>query len=329
MPKQSGPVTLSGSIGNINFYNDQDGKPLARRRAGPSPEALKSSNYIGFRLKRAEFTRSSSIASKISKNFIRFQPTVMDGSWFNRLTSLAKAISVTDYESLLGSRHPIKGNIWLLEGYQFNKKRLLDQILRVDSSWFDAGDSGMLQLRFASFNPRRDIDWPQGATHCQIITIAADLDRDNGSGKLIPASTSTGKLTNKPSVLAASELLPLVDGEMGSFCLELDFRPEKDALQIYATGIIFYEFKKGFPKSLRKQGALEIVRVEMTDIDGNKLERKHTTERMREKMMEYSPVETPKDFPISDPATIQAWEIAAKQDALRLWQSNINQYRRG
>jgi hypothetical protein len=86
MSEQSGIIKLTGSMGNITFYNAY-GKSLARKKAGPDRKTIMHNpRYDRTRRNIREFGGCSRIASALRHALHEVKP-LTDGQFGNRMIS--------------------------------------------------------------------------------------------------------------------------------------------------------------------------------------------------------------------------------------------------
>src|SRR5437868_15017821 len=120
MAKQTGTITLTGSIGNITFFKSADGY-LVRSRGGVS--ANKIATHPAFQRTRennAEFSTAAKggrlLRTSLRSTIVNARDTYM----VSRLTSQMLRAVQADTTSSRGLRNITRGVAGLLQGFNFN-----------------------------------------------------------------------------------------------------------------------------------------------------------------------------------------------------------------
>jgi hypothetical protein len=247
MPKQTGPIRIDGKVGNLSFFTDAEGNNRVRRKGGPSANRVKTDpQYARFRQHISEFGLAAERSSAINDGFRGALSYVSDAGYFSRLTGLVKAIQLTDQTAPKGHRDPINGNMYLLEGFQYNKNALLDDILKVDYTTYIDPSTGTVHSQFASFSPKAAIEAPGGATHFQLLARGTALDPSVANTHCYETGTAP---------------LPFHSKETGFIELSLNIPVGTQALLLFGLGCMFYREEMGAFTPLRG-GSFSITRVE-------------------------------------------------------------------
>jgi hypothetical protein len=108
MAFQAGPIKISGSFGDISFYESVFGW-LARTKGGPTRKQFKTSpKFERSRENSSEFTNCSQAASLVRRTVFRYTRT-KDKTLFHRLMSFMRLLADADPLSSRGARDPMIG----------------------------------------------------------------------------------------------------------------------------------------------------------------------------------------------------------------------------
>jgi hypothetical protein len=253
MAKMTGPFPLAGSLGNISFYINREGKCIARRKGGPRPNMFHTHpHFERNRENSAEFGGASTTAGKIRSMFSGYGKYCSEGSHFNRLMGLIHTVARFDPQSIRGQRNVFNGNIYLLEGFEFSKKLSLAEAVNTEFSHFIEPETGRVEIHLSSFVPVAAVKAPPGAKYFQIIAKAGTVYEEADNPGL--------------AMMKATPLMLLHGKETGSITLELDAGLRKiggEAMILTGAGVIFYEEEMGVPIPMRS-GAFALLGVERT-----------------------------------------------------------------
>lgn len=175
MAKQSGDFPLIGSFGDFVFYRTKHGN-LVRRKGNLNKERVSTeAAFEGSRKASSEFGRAGA-ASGLLRNAVKAHcPYAGDGETHARLSKVMGAIIREDPEHLPGERQVTAAQIGPLKAFEWIKDRPLSRAF-----WAQCGGSmtpeGLLTITLQGFAPKRDLGWPQTATHAQITALGISLD---------------------------------------------------------------------------------------------------------------------------------------------------------
>jgi hypothetical protein len=244
MPKLVGPLKLSGTIGDLNFYSNPDGTNVVRNKANVSERNIALAtrqNYI-------EFCAASELAGKLRQAFRQHLEYLSEGSYFNRLVGLSNMVCKTDPAATRGHRRPANGNIYLLEGFEWNAKLHFDKAFHADYTAYIDPFTGKMHLDINSFIPGRDMKVPAAASHFQIIARGVAIHPEESNSR--PAVAVTGLIT-----------LDGIPTDPVTLALEVD-KGVEEGMFAFAVGIIFFEEVAEVPLALKQAGPLTILSIE-------------------------------------------------------------------
>jgi hypothetical protein len=251
MARQTGIITLKGTVGGISFYKSRDGH-MAREKGGVDGNRIK--NDAAFQRTRengAEFGRAGK-ASKLFRTAIR---TILQNAKDRRVTSrltteMVKVIQM-DTTNPRGLRNVIDGEAALLKDFEFNiNSSLASTIFAPYTATIDRV-TGELTVGLQPFIPANVIAAPNGATHFKIVSSGAALDFENEAFDVdvketaqLPWDTNATAVINLVNAVPANSTRPL-------FLL---------------LGILFYQEVNGTMYPL-KNGAFNSLSI--VEVDGN------------------------------------------------------------
>lgn len=179
MAKQKGAVKLSGTIGDICFY-ESDSQFLAREKTGPTrKQVLTKDNFERTRENSDEFGPCSK-TSKLLRNALGLSSGAStDSTLHNRLTSRLVRVLKSDPQSPRGERRIQLGQLSILEGFEFLEgARLADRFYaRYDIDVNRA--EGTCTITIPPFMPAESVEVPPHATRVKIIATALALDLEH------------------------------------------------------------------------------------------------------------------------------------------------------
>jgi hypothetical protein len=177
MARLKGLLKLEGSVDNLIFYQ-LNGVLVARSKPSISKSALKKSKkYRSMRANAAEMGEASK-SGKLFRNACgEFYLNGSERLAYQRVTKLMKAIQRLDQSALRGKRtvdggmkHAKAMNLFM--EFQFNKNLPTDALLANSIEVVD--DAYKIKIR--NLLPKRDLTWPEGATHCILKSGLVKLD---------------------------------------------------------------------------------------------------------------------------------------------------------
>lgn len=178
MAKQSGPIKIEGTLGDISFYK-QNGKHFVRNKGGVSAERIKKDpRFARTRENLAEFGAANTGTKLMRKAFRLGIQKVRDNRLSNRLMPVLMKVLHADTTHLRGQRIISSGNLDLLSHFQFSRKvafdaaYFLDPIITVDKS------AGTAKVSWQEFSPMIDVVEQPESTHLRLFSVVAAIDFD-------------------------------------------------------------------------------------------------------------------------------------------------------
>jgi hypothetical protein len=182
MPKQKGTHRIKGSMGELTYYKDGDGNFSVKEKSEISKSRIQTDP--AFELTRQngqEFGRAGKAAKLVRLAFRTLLLNAADGKVHSRLVQRIKKAQNADTDSARGERTITKGDLLLLQGFEFNIKSPLSSVFFGNYSWGIDRNAGVLTVTIPPFVPGSKIVSPPGATHCRIVSGGAVIDFENGT----------------------------------------------------------------------------------------------------------------------------------------------------
>jgi len=225
MARQLGANKNTGFIDGIIYY-EMEGDYFARSSSAPSRrQVLRDKRFKRTRENAREFGRASEAATLVKRSIPVLLYRVCDNRVSSRLTGLFRKIINFDTKSKRGRRKPgiaLEGAEAraMLRGFEFNKNGLVRTLLK--STCVIEEDA----LRIRNFIPKRDLNYPEGATHacfkgaCSIIDFGEMKSATYYSEELVFAIDET--MVNAELMLPMTETI----GVVRFYFLRIDFLQE-------------------------------------------------------------------------------------------------------
>ena len=179
MARQTGVVTLKGTIGSISFYKSRDGH-MAREKGGVDGSRIKSDPaFQRTRENGAEFGRAGR-GSKVLRNALRvIIQNAKDRRVVSRLTTKMLEVLQGDTTSVRGERTVTGGDLASLQGFEFNANAPLGTTLYAPFTTTIDRSTGTCVVNLPAFVPANLVAAPSGATHFKIVSAVAEVDFAN------------------------------------------------------------------------------------------------------------------------------------------------------
>lgn len=250
MPKQIGTAKIRGTIGDITFYKSQDGL-MARQKTEISAKRIATDPaYARTRENNKEFGRACKTGKVIRTAFNNVLAQAADNRMISRLVQAVMVAQKADGVSDRGERNIITGDATLLEKFDFNDKSPLGAVLQAQFLADVDRVTGEVTVTVEEFIPAKNINPPDGATHCKLFSAAAAVDFASGTFVKTSATTPEIVLGLQPeAVINLVQHLPA----------------NSDDHLIIVLGIEFYQRFNGrfYPINNGSSNAITIVRVDM------------------------------------------------------------------
>jgi hypothetical protein len=243
MPKQVGPHSLRGSIGDVTYFKNAFGY-LAKEKSGPTRKmVLTDPRFAPTRDNFVEFRSAVKAGTLVRRTFRPLLETVKNVRLNGRMNGVFLKMIKSDTTHGRGQRMVSAGSVVMLKGFEFNQEHTLTNKLRVPYRASIGAAKGAMQVTVDPFVPKKAIkNGPNGATHFKIESVGAAVDftkqQFSDSLEETPLFKIDGKLT-KPVYL--QHTIKAAPGE---------------AL-LLGVGIVFYKMVDGREQKI-KGGVVEV-----------------------------------------------------------------------
>jgi hypothetical protein len=246
MAKQKGAVKLSGTIGEISFY-EAGNEFLAKGKGGPTREqVLTKKSFERTRENAGEFGRCSKGGKLIRTALLGAGTPLSDPTAANRLTERLVRVMHSDTVSPRGQRRAQQGQLSILENFEFLEgARLADTFFaRYEAACHR--EAGTCTVTLPPFIPKTCIQVPPHATRVKLVATALAVDFGNSTVQK-----------------AVSESEPLrLDGHFTEpLTLTCTFKGATELPVLLVLGLLFMEEYEGFcyPMREKQYNSLAIV----------------------------------------------------------------------
>jgi|SRR5690606_27396832 len=189
MARQKGIIKIKGTIGDMTFYKSKDGY-MVREKGGI--EGNRIANDPAFQRTRengAEFGRAGKAGKLLRTAFRPILLKASDSRMVGRFTRELLKVIQTDPINARGERVLNQGDLSLLSGFEFNINGKLSTTFFAPYTATLNRTSGEMTVDVDPFVPNNMIGSPEGATHFQIISGAAEVDFANETYNLAVSET--------------------------------------------------------------------------------------------------------------------------------------------
>jgi len=216
MGRQKGAFPLQATLGDVTFYKSQDGY-MIKNKSGVSKDRIHSDpKFQRTRENMAEFGNACKAGKTLRTPFKPLLKQASDNRMISRLSKQLMAVLKTDTTDKRGKRTVGKGDLSLLNGFEFNDKGILSTTLTEPYSISYARATGDVSFTLDSFIAAQGIQAPQGATHYQFQLAAAPIDfnaRKNlaqqVASSVLPWNNVATTALNLSLTLTAASTLPV------------------------------------------------------------------------------------------------------------------------
>lgn len=239
MAKQDGIIELRGSIGNITFRRTKNGLSANKKSSLSGERIASDATFVRTRENNSEFGRAGKSAGLIKTAFRLLLQNCKDGSVQYRLLKVLMSVLKTDATSIKGQRNVPAGELFLLNGFDFNKNSTLGKTLYVDYTTTIDRLSGKVDFNLPELAPLKAINAPAEATHCKIVMAATTIDfateqyvSDEKETALLPLNMTNLPATTLQATLPASSPNPIIVAAGVQFFVETNgnYYPLKNSL---------------------------------------------------------------------------------------------------
>lgn len=217
MAKQTGIITLKGTIGGITFYHTTLDGNLAHQKSSLTKERVMTDDaFIRTRENGVEFGGACDAGKTLRGGLRTFLRLGRDRRVTSRLVKSMMKVVHTDSTSIRGKRVVELGDLTLLKGFDFNKNAKLNEVFTAPYSCSVDRVAGTLTIDIPSFVPQDAIVAPEGTTHFRIVSQGAEVDfsvkqstADNQQTGILAWDNSATTLISQAASVSAGSALPL------------------------------------------------------------------------------------------------------------------------
>lgn len=223
MAKQAGYIKLEGTMGDLSFYKNRDGKFIARRKGGVSKKRiLTDPKYKRTRENLAEFAVAAASAKFLKNAFREIEIKSNGGKLHNRLYSAAMKVVKSDPLSARGERKFELGDMTIMKGFEFSEKATLENVLKVQPK--KAEDEASFTVTIPQITPSTHLIYAEGAKFYRLSLIRAAVDFVQKTYSSETIAIEPLPITNLPTAEVILTLpKPGIAGEKYFFALTLEF----------------------------------------------------------------------------------------------------------
>lgn len=176
MAKQVGPMKITGTLGNMIYYQRGNDFFVKLKPHIDPKHVLKGPGYHAQRANMIEFGHASKAGHLI---FLAFAPShylAKDINLGAHLTREVHKVIKSDKQNEFGKRNIIDGETSLMEGFEFNENAKLSKVLLSHYTATIDTDTGIMQVTINELNLHKMVKSPTAATHCMIQLAASAID---------------------------------------------------------------------------------------------------------------------------------------------------------
>ena len=249
MATQKGVIKLEGAVGDLSFYK-RKGKYFARSKGGVSGDRIKNDPaFVRTRENQQEFGRACKAGKLLRTSLREAILQSKDSGMTSRLTQTMMKIIRSDGENVRGMRTVSKGDISLLQGFEFNSNARLGSTFQMEYNCVINRTTGDVTVTIPAFVPAVMVAFPSGATHATIVAGASEIDFEAGDFQ---------------SKVERSIPFPLNNAEQPEITLSIALTANSDKLLLVILGIEFYQEVNGENYSM-KNGAFNAMALIQAD----------------------------------------------------------------
>jgi len=264
MAKLNGPIRITGTIGDFNFYN-MTGSDHTYVRKKKKFDKKKFNTDPAFEVVRELSTEFAGCVA-IARNFYHAAKPpekIGDYNYFSKLMSLFNAVQQKETVNESGKRGiPLSLHRTLLEGFSYNKTTLLDEVLRpaltCDIDRTEGSAAFQIPLIEPGINFKAIEDAGYYRFHLRLLAIP-DYIFDDASGKFIPAIPAL------PLPVAQVTAYQPVAASAAATVVKLKLENWTNLPNVSIAGVGMLQYAKtgadGQPKLFRKSSVGKILRV--------------------------------------------------------------------
>jgi hypothetical protein len=223
MAKQAGYIKLEGTMGDLTFYKNRDGKFIARRKGGVTKKRIQTDpRYQRTRENLREFAEAAASAKFLKNAFREIELKSNGGKLHNRLYSAAMKVVKSDAVNSRGERKFDQGELSNLLGFEFSEKAAMRNVLKIKPGVLDEPTS--LTVTIPELVPTKYLLYSEGSTFYRFSLIRAGINFAAQDYTTEVATIDPLPITNLPAEAVTLSLPKLaVAGEKYFFALTLEF----------------------------------------------------------------------------------------------------------
>ena len=223
MARQTGIITITGTIGNLTFYKSQDGNMVREKSHISKDRFMNDPAFVRSRENSYEFGEANRCSKLIFDSVRSFRKAACDNRAHSRLVQVMREILPEDRLSVRGKRSPAAGiqqpeGKILLQHFNFNKDAILSKVLLHPYVLTDSGEF-MLQ----GLVPLLHIKAPAGATHVRLSTACSATDFAESAAEVTYSEELTFALDLNPMDASLTAVPALKTGATCLYFLKLEF----------------------------------------------------------------------------------------------------------
>jgi hypothetical protein len=176
MPKQVGPIKFAGTLGDLTYYK-KDGEYFVKSKSEiPASRIASEPEFRRVRENNEDF-KTTVTAAQLLSSVIREQSNrSYDNKLYQRAFKRCRAVLEADLVNPRGTRTVADGDLYLFEGFEFNRHASLGLTLELEITPAIDRVAGELEISLPAYIPEDKINPPQDATHFKVVAIAAEVD---------------------------------------------------------------------------------------------------------------------------------------------------------
>jgi len=223
MAKQSGYIKLEGTMGDLTFYKNRDGKFIARRKGGVTKKRIQNDpRFQRTRENLKEFAEAAASAKFLKNAFREIELKSNGGKLHNRLYSAAMKVVKSDSVSPRGERKFDQGDMTSLLRFEFSEKASMRNVLKVKTTVLDEPTS--VTVTIPALVPSKFLLFSEGSKFYRFSLIRAAINFAEQDYYTETATIAPLPIINLPAAQVSLSLpKPGIAGEKYFFALALEF----------------------------------------------------------------------------------------------------------
>jgi hypothetical protein len=244
MARQIGKVLLSGTLDNITFYKSKYGMLARKKTSIDAKRVAKDPRFQRTRQNAAEFQKAIKAGQILRAALFPVLPAVADNEVTSRMNALFLKVLRQDVTHQRGERTVSAGQINLTEGFEFNRHASLRETMRIAYTTSLNAITGDMQATIPALMPGKDLQFPEGATHCKWVVAGAAIDFENEA--IRKAQHQSGYLS-------------LHERTHPSIHLQYQVEVKPGQLLFHTLGVLFYQQQANGAYKLLPGNAMAVI----------------------------------------------------------------------